>query len=146
MEELYAELLLWYIGFYASDRYEALLDEKFLNDSENELYLALERCSSNLLNSMERFKRYWEYEAPAFDHDLFGRRLFASLKLVYDLNCFVLSDFAKRCCKLWHILPSAVIESEPFHTLIYADEPLSWGNEAQVRELYDRAFRYYTKG
>ena len=143
MEELYAELLLWYNGFHSPEQYNALLDEKFLNDSGNELYLDLEGCSSSLLDSMGRFKRYWDYECPKFDLDLFGKRLFASLKLTYDMNRFELSDFGNRCCKLWHMLPNSIVEIEPFHTLIYADEPLSWGDEAQTRELYENTFTYY---
>ena len=143
MEELYAELLLWYIGFHSSEKYNALLDEKFLGDSENELYLELERYSSNLLNSMGRFKRYWDHESSEFSPDLFGKRLFASLKLAYDTNQFKISDFGNRCCKLWHLLPGNIDREEPFHTLIYADDPLSWGDEAQTRELYERAFNHY---
>ena len=143
MEELYAELLLWYVGFHTSDRYCALLDEKFLKDSENELYLDLEGCSSNLLDSMGRFKRYWDYECSELDKDAFGKQLFKSLKDSYDANIFELSDFGNRCCKLWHMLPSDIVQVEPFHTLIYADDPLSWGDEAQMRELYEIAFSYY---
>ena len=72
MEELYAELLLWYIGFHSSERYHTLLDEKIINDPENARYLELEGCCANLLNSMGRFKRYWEYACSALDRDLWG--------------------------------------------------------------------------
>ena len=81
MEELYAELLLWYIGFHSSDRYNYLLDKKFLNDSKNEILLDLEGYSSTLLDSMGRFKRYWDYECSEFDKDAFGKQLFKSLKV-----------------------------------------------------------------
>lgn len=143
MEELYAELLLWYIGFHSLERYNALLDEKFLIDSENELYLELEKYSSDVLNSMGRFKRHWDYECSEFDRDLFGKQLFGGLKLAYDAKRFEMSDFGNRCCKLWHMLPGSIVETEPFHTLIYADDPLSWGDEAQTRELYEKAFAYH---
>ena len=144
MEELYAELLLWYIGFHTSDRYHSLLDKKFLQDSENEIYLELEECSYSLLDSMGRFKRYWDYECSEFDKDAFGKKLFKSLKLAYDANDFEISEFGNRCCKLWHMLPNSIDQIEPFHTLIYADDPLSWGDVKQTRELYERAFSYYT--
>lgn len=144
MEELYAELLLWYIGFHSSDRYNALLDEQFLKDSENKLYFDLEGYSSSLLDSVGRFKRYWEYESSEFDQNLFGKRLFASLRLAYDTNQFEISDFGSHCCKLWHMLPNSIVEIEPFHTLIYADDPLSWGDDTQTRELYEKIFSYYT--
>ena len=143
MEELYAELLLWHVGFHSSDRYCALLDEKFLNDSANEIYFDLEETSSNLLDSMGRFERYWSYECSQFDKDAFGKQLFKSLKAAYDANRFEISEFGNCCCKLWRMLPNSIAQTEPFHTLIYADEPLSWGDETQTRKLYENAFSYY---
>ena len=143
MEELYAELLLWYIGFHTSDRYRSILDEKFLNDSENDIYLDLEECSAILLDSMGRFKRYWDYECHEFNKDVFGTQLFKSLKVTYDENLFDISEFGKRCYKLWNMFPNSIDQIEPFHILSYADDPLSWGDEAQTRELYEKAFSYY---
>ena len=127
MEELYAELLLWYIGFHTSDRYRSLLDEKFLQDSENEIYLELEECSSSLLDSMGRFKRYWDYECSEIDKGVFGQELFKSLKVAYDTNNFEIAEFGKRCYMLWNMLPNSIDQIEPFHILSYADDPLSWG-------------------
>ena len=144
MEELYAELLLWYAGFHSSERYDALLDEKFLNNPENKLYLELEECSSNLLDSIGRFSRYWDDAHSEFDKDTFGKRLFSGLKATYNANNFEILKFGNRCYKLWQMLPDNFYQTEPFHTLSYADDPLlSWGDEAQTRELYERAFSYY---
>lgn len=143
MEELYAELLLWYIGFHSSDKYNTLLNAKFLSDFQNELYLELEGYSPDLLDSMGRFTRYWDYECDAFHCDSFGKQLFSSLKAVYDTNTVEISDFGERCYKLWRMLPSTIGEMEPFQTLCYADDPLSWGDEAQTRKLYENAFAFY---
>lgn len=33
--------------------------------------------------------------------------------------------------------------SMPFYILSYADDPLSWGDEKQARELYENAIGYY---
>ena len=144
MEELYAELLLWYIGILTSDRYHSLLDKKFLQDSENEIYLELEECSSSLLDSMGRFKRYWDYECSEIDKGVFGQELFKSLTVAYDTNNFEIAEFGKRCYMLWNMLPNSIDQIEPFHILSYADDPLSWGDEAHTRELYESAFSYYT--
>lgn len=143
MEELYAEILLWFIGFHSGERYQSLLDEKFINESENDLYLELEECSSNLLDTMGRFKRYWDYECSELDRDLFGKQLFSGLKAIYDANVFEIAVFGNRCCQLWHMLPSAIIQVEPFHTLSYGDDPLSWEDEKQTRMLYEKAFSFY---
>lgn len=146
MEELYAELLLWYVGFHPSDRYNVLLDAKFLSDSENEMYLDLEESSSDLLSSMGRFTRYWDYECNDFHPDLFGKQLFSGLKAVYDTNTIEISDFGDRCKKLWRVLPDSICETAPFQTLSYADEPLSWGDESQTRLLYENTFAFYADG
>lgn len=143
MEELYAELLLWYVGVHSSDRYNVLLDAKFLKDSKNELYLELEGYSSDLLSSMGRFTRYWDYECDDFHPDLFGKQLFSGLKALYDTNTIEISDFGDRCRKLWRVLPDAICETAPFQALSYADEPLSWGDEVQTRQLYENAFAFY---
>lgn len=146
MEQLYAELLLWYIGFHSSDKYNALLDAKFLREPQNEVYLDLETHSSDLLSSMGRFTRYWEYECEDFHSDLFGKQLFSGLKAIYDTNAIEISDFGNRCEKLWCVLPDSIRETEPFDTLGYAKEPLSWGDAAQTRQLYENAFAFYADG
>lgn len=143
MEELYAELLLCYIGFHFSDRYNALLASNLLSNPENEMYLKLEDGSSDSLNSVVRFKRYWDYECGDFHCDLFGKQLFSGLKAAYDTHAFEISDFGNRCSKLWHMLPDSVSVAEPFYTLSYADDPLSWGDEVQTRELYEKVFTFY---
>lgn len=143
MEELYAELLLWYVGFHSSDAYNALLDFKFLNNAGNDIYLELESCSSDLLDSMGRFLRYWEYECVDFNSGLFGKQLFSDLKTVYNTNTVEISDFGDRCYKLWCMLPASISEMVPFQILSYADDPLSWGDEVQARQLYEDAFAFY---
>ena len=143
MEELYAELLLWFEGFFSGERYHSLLDEKFLEEPENDLYLELEECSTKLLDTLGRFKRYWDYEYSDFDRELFGRKLFSGLQHAYDTDIFEIADFGNRCCQLWHQLPSGIDDLEPFHTLIYGDDPLSWGDEEQTRMLYEKAFAFY---
>lgn len=36
-------------------------------------------------------------------------------------------------------------EEQPFWTLSYADDPLSWGDEEQSKALYEEAFDFYRK-
>ena len=107
---------------------------------ENELWLELEEYSSSPLKSVERFKRYWEYERLNFNRDSFGKRLLGSLKLIYNTKIFEIHEFGNRCNRLWYLLPSHISQ---MYTLIYADDALSWGDETQTRELYERAFNFY---
>lgn len=143
MEELYAELLLWGAGFDSGERYNVLLDIKFMGEPDNDILLELECLSSNLLDGLGRFMRYWEYECSQFSSDLFGARLFSGLKEIYDANTFKISDFGTQCYKLWQMLPRSVNQLDPFFALCYADDPLSWGDEKQTRDIYESAFSFY---
>ena len=44
---------------------------------------------------------------------------------------------------LWESLPGNLQNMEPFWSLCYADEPLTWGDEAQTRSLYETMLSYY---
>ena len=44
---------------------------------------------------------------------------------------------------LWESLPGNIQDIEPFWTLSYADEPLSWGDEEQTRDIYEYMLDYY---
>ena len=141
MEKLYAELLLWYVGFHSSEQYNDLLNEYFLQDRENEVLLELEWCSSDLLDSLGRFTRYWEHECLTFDCDSFGVQLFGGLKAAYEKT--ELTEFARLGFALYRALPEEIAQTEPFYTLCYADEPLCWGDVEQTRMLYETAFAVY---
>jgi hypothetical protein len=149
MEALYAEALLWLHGFHTSERYCTLLDEYFLRSTadaiEKDIYFQLEECSSSVLDTVGRLTRYLTHESAHFDVDAFGKRLFSSLKVSYDADSLNMEVFGKRCCVLWHALPVGICMKEPFHVLIYGDEPLSWGDEEQARMLYEKAFSFYVR-
>lgn len=44
---------------------------------------------------------------------------------------------------LWFSLPSNFQDIEPFRVLSFPDDPLSWGDEKQTREIYEGLFEYY---
>lgn len=143
MEKLYAEFLLWFHGFNAGEKYEALLNGYFLNDPNNDILLELEECSSNMLDTHGRFARYWTYECPSLSPSIFGKQLFSGLKSVYDANSFCIEEFSRRCYLLWESIPPEIDKMEPFWTLNYAGDCLSWGDEAQTRMLYEKWFAFY---
>lgn len=142
MEKLYAEFILWKHGFNARERYEKLLNELFLIDSSNNFLFELEECSTNMLKTNQAFMHGWSSDAQ-LDVSIFGKHLFSSLKLVYHLNGMSIEEFGRRCYLLWSDLPSLINKTEPFWTLSYADDPLSWGDEEQTRCLYEKVFKFY---
>lgn len=71
----------------------------------------------------------------------FGRMLVGELEKIYENSD--LEWFADRTYRLWKSLPEQIQDIEPFWTLNDADEPLSWGDAAQSRALYETIFHYY---
>ncbi len=143
MEDLYAEFLLGLHGFNSEERYEALLNETFLNDPNNGFLLEPEACSHDFRSTKGCFMRYWGDSCAGINADTFGKRLFAGLESVYNANAFSIADFGKHCTLLWQDIPSELAQTEPFWTLCYADDALSWGDEVQTRTLYEKAFSFY---
>jgi len=143
VEDLYAEALLWTCGFHSGERYNNLLNQYFLSEPDNPLYLELEELSWDVRDTTGRIDRCLKYEQQNLDCAAFGRQLFSGLKDAYLSNTFSIEEFGRLGCKLWNLLPEHLIQTEPFWTLEYADDCLSWGDEAQTRALYEKAFAFY---
>lgn len=143
MENLICKALLWKIGLSTGEDYNKKLDEMFLNDSENSILLELESCSSNCDITYGILQRYWKYECKNFSIDSFGKCLLENLKTAYFSNLFSIVEFSKKCYLLWRELPNEIHTKEPFYTLSYSDDPLSWGDEAQTKKIYEELFEFY---
>lgn len=143
MEKLICKSLLWKMELSNGEDYNTTLDKMFLENSNNDLLLELESCSSDSDATFDILQRYWKYECGDFSVDDFGKCLLEDLKTVYFSNTFIIAEFGKRCYQLWQQLPSEMHTKEPFHTLSYANEPLSWNDEEQTRKLYEDLFDFY---
>ena len=143
MEKLICKSLLWKIGLTDGNDYSKTLDKMFLSDVNNELLLELESCSFDYDTAFDILQRFWKYECKNFFVDIFGRCLTEDLKTVYESNDFSIEDFGRKCYSIWQQLPNELNTIEPFHTLSYADDPLSWGDEEQARKIYEEFFDFY---
>ena len=143
MESLICKSLLWKIGLSTEEDYNAKLDVMFLKEPENDLLLELESCSSDCVTTFGILQRYWKYDYKDLSVEEFGRCLLEGLKTTYFSNIFTITEFGKKCYSLWQELPREINTKEPFHVLSYADDPLSWGDEAQTREIYENLFDFY---
>ncbi len=76
------------------------------------------------------------------DIDLFGKALMSKLKEIYE-NHLDIREFASRMFHLWEGFPGNLQNIEPFWTLSYADDPLSWGDKEQTSYIYERMLSYY---
>ena len=125
--------------------YNKILDEFFLQEETNELLLELEWgvCTGNTLNSAQIIKNAILHSTKTIKYDKFGQLLFEKLACIYQRKDLNLIEFGSKMYMVWKSLPSTIAEDEPFYTLSYADDCLSYGDEKQTRELYQKAFEYY---
>lgn len=138
-----AAILLWKFGLSSVENYHMVLNQKFLNSSDDELLLELECSSSDCDASFNSLMRFWNYEYTDFNQNKFGKILFSLLETAYKRNFVAIKDFGDRCYQLWQCLPGSICNEEPFLTLSYADDGLSYGDESRTKMLYEKAFQFY---
>lgn len=143
MEKLAALCCLWAFGLGDKDSYCSELDGLFLEDPEDDFLLELENLGGDCGAAYARISLLIQ---TGINIDKFGKELFRGLEKFYSENCnsrSSLEEFGKMCYAMWQSLPASIDTEDPFHTLCYADDPLSWGDEKQSRGLYQAAFDYY---
>jgi len=143
VECLFAYAYLWAWGFCPIQEYNNHLDKMFLKAPDDEVLLELEESSSDYKKTFARLKRYFDYETNSFDSVKFGKVLFNGLEDAYKTDMFNIAEFGKRCYDIWKLLPNFLSEDQPFWTLSYADDPLSWGDEEQSRALFEAVFCFF---
>lgn len=138
MEILFAYALLLYEGYDIWDLYSTELDKLFLDDPENDIYLSLELTTDIKQVVLHIFLNT---NKESLDIEKFGQTL---MKLLIDIyRKSNLEEFAKHMYSLWNNLPDYICDKEPFYTLCYADDCLSYGDETQCRKLYEEAMCFY---
>lgn len=138
------ELLVYAILFHeemvvSEELYLKKLDSLFLENPEDESLLTLE-WETDMKQAMVYIRAQFDYRH--LNHEKFGRILMGRLREYYD-DCRDIRYFAGKMYSLWECLPGCVQEEEPFWTLCYADDPLSWGDEGQTRFLYEKMLAFY---
>lgn len=139
MEELLVYTILLYEGLVTENEYNKRLDELFLNTPENDDLLYLE-WETDISKAIIYVRTHIDYKKLNLEQ--FGRILMNKLKAVYE-NCLDIKYFASKMYSLWESLPGNIQNIEPFWALCYADDPLSWGDEKQTRDIYEHMLRYY---
>ncbi|WP_298030795.1 hypothetical protein [uncultured Dysosmobacter sp.] len=139
MEELLVYAILLYEELVTENEYNKRLDELFLNDPKNDDLLYLE-WETDIKKAVTYVRTNFDYNR--LDVERLGRILMRKLKEIYA-DCSDIKYFASRMFSLWESLPGNIQNIEPFWTLSYADEPLSWGDEEQTRDMYERMLNYY---
>ncbi len=138
MEELIVYAVLCSVGYENIDEYREKLDKLFLENPQDEVLLDLEGRSYKdaMLHLCCLF------DEGNLDMDRFSIKLMSKIKDIYIAEND-LAEFGKRMYRLWQYLLGELSEKEPFNIFCYADDPLSWGDEKQCRELYEKAIYYY---
>lgn len=140
MEELLVYAILLCEKLITESEYSKRLDELFLSTPENDDLLYLE-CETDIKKAVIYVRTHIDYNGLNLEQ--VGRVLMNKLKEVY-VSCSDIKRFASRMYNLWESLPRNIQNIEPFWTLSYADDPLSWGDEEQTRNIYEHMLNYYS--
>ena len=141
IEKLLSYAILLYVGLMSDAEYKENLDAHFLKHPDNDLLLELE-CKT--LDIQGTIKIIFDYCLENnVDFDAFGCFMISKLEEIYYQDDMDIWLFGLKMYSIWKVLPSEIQSKEPFWTLCYADDPLSWGDERQTRELYQNMFHYY---
>ncbi len=65
------------------------------------------------------------------------------LKPIYET--VDITKFAPMLYNIWQFLWGDFKTPEPFFIMCYAEDPLSWGDEKQARELCEKMLSFYDK-
>lgn len=139
MEELLVYAVLLSEGLATENEYLKWLNELFLSNPENDDLLYLE-WETDIKEAIIYVRTHIDYKN--FDYERFGKIMMSKLEECYK-NCPDIKEFANQMYSLWERLPGNIQDIEPFFTLCYADEPLSYGDETQTRAIYEHMFDYY---
>ena len=139
MEELLAYAILLCQNIITEEMYQKKLNELFLKDIENEIFLKLE-WETDINKAIIYIRTRINYQN--INYEEFGKSLMKVLKKYYEC-CTSIEQFSEKMYLLWESLPGRLQNEQPFFTLSYADDPLSWGDEEQARSIYEHMFDYY---
>ena len=133
--------ILIYTRVVPETEYKENLHAYFLKDPNNSLLLELEWRTSDIQYSINVIIDY--ARKNDVDYDTFGGFLISKLEEIYYQDDMDIKYFGSKMYLVWSELPSEIQNKEPFRILCYADDPLSWEDENQSREIYQRMFYYY---
>ncbi len=140
MLELYTLALLYMGNFAVEQDYVAALDTLFLKDPKNKELLHLESetdIKEAMLYCLSHF-------APSDDQkEDFGRCLMDKLRPLYKAQSD-LAAFTGALYRIWRDYLERDFGTEyPLYIMSYANDPLTWGDEKQTKELCERMLYYY---
>ena len=144
IEKILVNIILYKTKFIEDKEYNNKLNKFFNENSDNDLLLDLEMCSKDSKKSWAVFQKHFFENKLSYNYDILGKNLFEELKKIYNSKKINIKEFGIKSYEVWKLLPNEIMQKEPFWTLEYADDCISWGDEEQTRKLYEKAFEYYS--
>lgn len=141
VEILLSYAILLYVGLVSDAEYKENLDVHFLKHPDIALLLELEWRTLDIQGTIKIIFDYCLENHV--DYNTFGCFLISKLEEIYCQDNMDIRFYGSKMYSIWRVLPSEIQNKEQFWTLSYADDPLSWGDENQTRELYKKMFLYY---
>ena len=141
LEALLAYIILSEVNITNFSEYEEYLNELFMDEPSDGLLLDLIWCSSSASKSKKLILDY--FNKHNINYNDFGKFLMQRIEAIYHEENLDLQAFSSKIKLLWGILPEEILQAEPFWSMSYVGEPLSWGDVKQTQALYDKMFEFY---
>ena len=143
IETILAYALLWKVNFIQKASYDEAVDRLFLQYENDPLLLDLEWNSYDCEENLQLIYQYMYDNQLSCQYNAFGKILFQLLENIYYSGINSIEEFGRKSFQLSRLFPEQIFQTEPFWTLSYADDCLAYDDEAQTRELYEKAFQFY---
>lgn len=140
MEILYASVLLWKADLVSGELFNTYLDSAFIKDSNNNLLLELETCSSSCERVFSILQNDFQYPCKSLDENTFKKELFSQLKNIYTTTDLTTEQFAEKCYSIWLDLPEQIKLEQPFYSLNTVNDCFSFGDEELAKEMFNDMF------
>ena len=142
LEKIYAFVLSLQTNIVTQEEYADFLNMLFLEEPTNEWLVELEFASNNLFETLTITNEALYRRKIPLNYNVFGYVLFENIRKLYEKRTLGIEEFGLRAYTVWNLLPGEIKQAEPFWTLSYADDCLSYVGETQARELYEGTFSY----
>jgi len=140
MESLLALAFLLDAQLVCAKVYVNHLNALFEEKPDDNFLLDLQWCTYDTSKTIQLI--FTNSRINIIDYSIFGKFLMERLGEVYR-QYENLEDFSSKVISIWGKLPEEILQIEPFWSMSYAGEPLTWGGTEQTREIFEKMFNHY---
>jgi len=142
-EDIYFYYVALKTKYVDIEHYKEWLNEVFMNDDQNEIFLDLQICTEDIDETLSTLNIYLFNKLKSLDYQKIGEMIVSELMIRYTENPNSLKDLTRKLYEIWVLLPEDISSKEPFIKMNSIDDPWSWNDEKLVIKNVKWLFDYY---